>query len=195
MPGLNSNCYSFTDLKSLPCNSWCSQTQDTRPLQVPEPQKQDTDLMTYPIRTGNTQRSVWLACFKHSKSGAHLNQGVWSWTVSLFRASLTAQLVKNLPAVQQTWIWSLGREDPAQKEMATPSGIFAWKTPWKEEPGGLQSTGASESRARWVTNTSVILGFQRWNRQSRLSGRCLRGACSEPQPVTPQLWLLDQLQS
>ena len=53
------------------------------------------------------------------------------------RASLVAQMVKNLPAVWETWIWSLGWEDPLEKEMATHSNIFAWRIPWTEEPGRL----------------------------------------------------------
>ena len=55
--------------------------------------------------------------------------------------SLVAQLVKNLPAVQETQVQSLGREDPLEKEMATHSSILAWKIPWTEEPRGLQSMG------------------------------------------------------
>ena len=55
------------------------------------------------------------------------------------RASLVAQLVKNLPAMQETRVPSLGREDPLEKEMATHSSILAWKISWTEEPGGLQS--------------------------------------------------------
>ena len=53
-------------------------------------------------------------------------------------------MVKNLPAVQETWVQSLGREDPLEKEMATHSGILAWRIPWTEEPGGLQSMGCKE---------------------------------------------------
>ena len=49
---------------------------------------------------------------------------------------LAAQMVKNLPAVQETWVQSLGREDPREKEMATHSRILAWRIPWTEEPGG-----------------------------------------------------------
>ena len=52
-----------------------------------------------------------------------------------------AQLVKNLPAVQETWVRFLGREDPLEKEMATHSSILAWRIPRTEEPGGLQSMG------------------------------------------------------
>ena len=60
----------------------------------------------------------------------------------LSRASLVAQSVKNLPAVQETQVRSLGWEDPLEKEMATHSSILAWKTSWTEEPGGLQSMGS-----------------------------------------------------
>ena len=53
-----------------------------------------------------------------------------------------AQMVKCLPAVQDTGVRSLGREHPLEKEMAPHSSILAWKIPWMEEPGGLQSTGS-----------------------------------------------------
>ena len=57
-------------------------------------------------------------------------------------ASLVAQMVKNLPAIQETRVRSLGREGHLQKEMATHSSTLAWKIPWKEEPGRLQSMGS-----------------------------------------------------
>ena len=60
-------------------------------------------------------------------------------------ASLVAQMVKNLPAVQETQVQSLGQEDPLEEEMATHSSILAWRIPWAEEPGGLQSMGSQES--------------------------------------------------
>ena len=50
-----------------------------------------------------------------------------------------AQLVKNLPAMLETWVQSLGWKDPWEKEMATNSSVLAWRIPWTEEPGGLQS--------------------------------------------------------
>ena len=65
----------------------------------------------------------------------------------LLWASLVAQSVKNLPAVQETQVLSLGWEDPLEKEMATHCSILAWKISWTEEPGGLQSMG-SQSQAR-----------------------------------------------
>ena len=51
-------------------------------------------------------------------------------------------MVKNLPAVRETWIQSLDREDPLEKEMATHSSILGWKIPWTEKPGGIQSMGS-----------------------------------------------------
>ena len=60
-------------------------------------------------------------------------------------ASLTTQLIKNLPAVQETQIQFLGQKDPLEEEMATHSSILAWRIPWAEEPGRLQSMGSQES--------------------------------------------------
>ena len=56
--------------------------------------------------------------------------------------SLVAQRLKRLPAMWETWVRSLSREDPLEKEMATHSSILAWRIPWTEEPGGLQSMGS-----------------------------------------------------
>ena len=56
-----------------------------------------------------------------------------------------AQIVKNLPAMQKTWVRSLGQEDPQEEGLATHSSIIAWRIPWTEEPGGLQSKGRKES--------------------------------------------------
>ena len=61
---------------------------------------------------------------------------------SHFIASLVAQVIKRLPALQETQVRSLGREDPLEKAMATHSSILAWRIPWMEEPGGLQSMGS-----------------------------------------------------
>ena len=61
------------------------------------------------------------------------------------RVSLIAQSAKNLPAMQETWVQFLGWEDALEKEMAIHSSILAWKIPWTEEPGGLQSMGSQES--------------------------------------------------
>ena len=55
--------------------------------------------------------------------------------------SMVAQMVKNLPTMWETGVWSLGQEDPLDKEMATHSSIFAWEILWREEPAGLKSMG------------------------------------------------------
>ena len=71
-----------------------------------------------------------------------------------FWASLVAQMVKRLPTMRKTRVWSLGREDPLEKEMATHSSILAWKISWTEDPGRLQSM-ASQSRTGLSDFTSL----------------------------------------
>ena len=61
-------------------------------------------------------------------------------------ASLVAQRLKRLPAMRETWVQSLGQEDPLEKEMATHSSTLAWRIPWAEEPGGQQSMGSQRVR-------------------------------------------------
>ena len=72
-------------------------------------------------------------------------------------ASLVAQSVKNLPAVQERWVRSLGWEDPLEKEMATCSSILTWKISWTEEPGGLQSMGSQRVGHDWASNTYLLM--------------------------------------
>ena len=74
------------------------------------------------------------------RSGRSPGEGIgyphqYSW------ASLMAQLVKNLLAMQETWVQSLGQEDPLEKGMTTQFSIIAWSSPWEEELGGLQFIG------------------------------------------------------
>ena len=84
-------------------------------------------------------------------------------------------MVKNLPAVQETWNWSLGQEDPLEKRMVNHSSILAWKIPWREEPSGPQSMDSRD----WVTNTFTLMSMyiNRWwmdrqiGRYSYLLGR------------------------
>ena len=61
-------------------------------------------------------------------------------------ASLVAQMVKNLPSMRETWVQSLGLDDLLEKGMATHSSILAWRIPWTEDPGGLQSMGSQKSQ-------------------------------------------------
>ena len=71
-------------------------------------------------------------------------------------ASLMAQMVKNLPAMQETWVQSLGWEDPLEKGMATHSSILAWRIPWTEEPDALQSVGSQRVGHEWATYTNIM---------------------------------------
>ena len=61
-------------------------------------------------------------------------------------ASLVAQMVKNLSAIRESWVRSLGQEDSLEKGMVTHSSILAWRIPWTEEPGRLQSSGSQRVR-------------------------------------------------
>ena len=67
---------------------------------------------------------------------------------TLVWSSLVAQRVKNLPAVRDTPVESLGQEDPLEEGMATHSSILAWRLPWTEEPGGLHSMRSQKSRTQ-----------------------------------------------
>ena len=71
-----------------------------------------------------------------------------AWEEDMFqlKTSLVAQMVKNLPAMQETWVRSLGWEDPLEEGMTTHSSILAWEIPWTEDPGRVQSMGVANSR-------------------------------------------------
>ena len=89
-------------------------------------------------------------------SGKSAGEGIgyplqYSWT------SLVAQLVKNLPTVHETWVWSLGWEDPLEKGKATHSSTLAWSIPWT-----IQSMGSHRVRHNWVTFTLNYQGYA-WN--------------------------------
>ena len=86
---------------------------------------------------------------------------VFEFNYMTFGASLVSQMVKNLPAMQEAWIWSLGWEDPMEKEMVTFSSILTWRIPWTGEPGRLQSTGLQRVRHDWATSLSLSNRFSR----------------------------------
>ena len=72
--------------------------------------------------------------------------------------SLVAHMVKRLPTMWETWVQFLGREDPLEKEMAPHSSTLAWRIPWTEEPGRLQSMGSLKSRT-WLSNFTFTFQF------------------------------------
>ena len=75
---------------------------------------------------------------------------MYEWT------SLVIQMIKNLPAMQETQFQFLDWDDPLEKEMATHSSSLTWKIPWTEEPGGLQSMGSQRVGPDWVTNIHAL---------------------------------------
>ena len=79
----------------------------------------------------------------------------WNWHI--YTTMLVAQMVKRLSTMRETWVRSLGREDPLEKEMAIHSNTLAWKIPWTEEPDRLQSMGSQRARHDWVTSLSLSL--------------------------------------
>ena len=92
-----------------------------------------------PSGQGQT-RELWRTCSNHFLFCLPTAANIPLPSLYLpLRASLVAQRLKCLPAMWETWVQSLGGEDPLEKEMATHSSILAWKIPWTEEPGGLQS--------------------------------------------------------
>ena len=76
-------------------------------------------------------------------------------------ASLVTQMVKNPRPMQETWVRSLGWEDPLEKRISTQSSILAWRIPRSEEPGGLQSMGSQRVGHDWATNTFTTLSLFR----------------------------------
>ena len=83
--------------------------------------------------------------------------------------SLVAQMVRNLPAMPETWVLSLGWEDPQEKGMATQFSILAWRISWTEKPSQLQSMWPQRVRHNWATNNfTFIRGFPRWHQWSRI---------------------------
>ena len=78
-----------------------------------------------------------------------------------YRAFLMAQTVKNLPAVWETQVWSLGQEDHLERGMVIHPSILAWKIPWTEEPGRLQSMGSLKVRHDWATSLSLFTFMHR----------------------------------
>ena len=88
-----------------------------------------------------------------------------------FISFLVAQRLKWLPPMRETWVWSLGWEDPLEKEVATHSSILAWRIPWTEEPCRLQSTGSQTVGHDWATSLSFTF-FHKYSLHWRVKRRC-----------------------
>ena len=91
-------------------------------------------------------------------------------------ASLVAQTVKNLPAMQETWVQPVGQEDPLETGMATHCRILAWRISWTEEPGGLQSVGPPRVGCDWEHTDESVSELAYWDSPGLSGTERLRGA-------------------
>ena len=140
---------------SLPLCSWGSTTTDCVVLQYYFLEKIYIKLDLYNLNSCFSRvNCIWM--FIRCQALCFLCIFLFSIYSSL-RDSLVAQRLKRLPAMWETWVRSLGWEDPLEKEMASHSSILAWRIPWMEEPGGLQSTGSKRVGHDWAT--SLTLGI------------------------------------
>ena len=98
-----------------------------------------------------------------------------------------AQMVKNLCAMQETRVQSLGQENPLEEGMTIHTSILAWRIPWTEELGGLQPTGSQRKRHNWATNTSTTTHWRFWLAESSVGMESVwnAGDCREPRWGTP----------
>ena len=96
-------------------------------------------------------REGWQAAVRGVTDSSDMTATELNWTE--LRVSLVTQMVKKPPTMLETWVWSLGWEDPLEKGMATHSSILALRIPWTEEPGRLQSMGSQRVGHDWVTFT------------------------------------------
>ena len=92
--------------------------------------------VAHALKSPELAKGVWQSTFKSQVEGVW-SQGMWSAYAQISDSLMVAQRVKHLPAMQETWVQSLGQEDPLEKEMAIHSRTLAWKIPWTEKLGRL----------------------------------------------------------
>ena len=103
-----------------------------------------------------TDSPWWKAAVWHRELSSVLCDDLEGWGGARIWAPLVAQMVKNPPAMRETWVRSWGPEDPLEKGMATHSSILAWRIPWTEEPGRLQSMGLQRVQHDWAIFTHSV---------------------------------------
>ena len=98
-------------------------------------------------------------------------------------SQIILKILKNLPAMRETWVWSVGWEDPLEEGMTTHSSVLAWRIPWTEEPGGLQSMGSQRLRYDWAKKHTYThhIRVDHWS-TGRIwpgiyTGQCGKGWC------------------
>ena len=109
--------------------------------------------------------------------------------------SLVAQMVKNLPAMQETWVQSLGQDDSLEKKMATHSSILAGRIPWTEEPGRLQSMGSQRVGPNWATNIHTLAFIQIDTRSTHNLSCEIKDVSRNYQMPVDQGWITPRLET
>ena len=120
--------------------------------QVIPNKRQILSFTMWSVREGCSEKSPPVPSINQKSNLSSYNCITWSIMHASWWASLVAQTVKNLPATRETWVQSLGQEDPMEKGMATHSNVLAWRTLWTDEPGRLQSMGSQRVGHAWVTS-------------------------------------------
>ena len=137
---LQHSCLESNSISSLTKPSSAEQTEKTSPLSLQRCEQAPCGAVSRAVQH-YTKESP-------QRREPKLPHNIRAFSVTFVRPltypSLVAQLVSNLPSVQETRVWSLDRKDPLEKEMADYSSNLAWEIPWTEEPGGLQSLGCCE---------------------------------------------------
>ena len=158
----------WADCKSKQASFWSAifsySMQQQRTFSWSDCEVQQADFIQ---QTGDHQLSSWAEkkLQSTSQSQTHTKKRLWSLVVVCFQSdwtSLMAQMVKRLPTMQETWVQFLSWKDLLEKKMATHSSILAWKIPWTEEPGRLQSMGSQRVRHDWETSLSFLISFPVW---------------------------------
>ena len=135
----------------------------------------------------NLKESIWFLRIFFLKNGICVLKIILDLLLNNSWTSLVAQTLKRLPAMWETWVQSLGREDPLEKEMATHSITLAWRIPWMKEPARLQSTGWQRVRHDWAT--SLSLSFSSLSVLNTMSITAQRGEKEIGQPETGKSYI------
>ena len=150
--------------------------------------------MRIPLRLSQCSPFIELSCLMIC-SDMLVDHTPWQFAFLLFSYKMCkivgfpgSSVVKDHLPLQETQVWSLGQEDPLEKDMATQFSILAWRIPWAEEPGRLQSMGVAKNQTRLKPlSTGIVLSLRNWtNIKSMVLGSVEPG-------TTFKLWVLGQI--
>ena len=142
--------------------------------------KEAVNIISFTILTSSTVSTFNYCSLKYQNMSPNEKMSEWISLPLSGGSFLVSGAVKYLPAMQKTTAWFLGLEDPLEKRMATHSSILAWRIPWTEQPGGIQSIWSQRIRHNWATKhapsgVSLCSIFQRLNLKIKYYIQILRG--------------------